>query len=114
LASNSFVPGLPVWRHEQRRNKPSISPAHRRANYALNFTQRGCAVCLTIVDCPAGVGRGLLQETITILAGTGAGNVYDLYARLFARHMASTFRAIRTLSCKTCPVRVDDRGESSH
>ncbi|MBI2870382.1 MAG: hypothetical protein HYY14_01600, partial [Candidatus Omnitrophica bacterium] len=26
-------------------------------------------------------------KTITILAGTGAGNVYDLYARLFARHM---------------------------
>jgi tripartite-type tricarboxylate transporter receptor subunit TctC len=26
-------------------------------------------------------------QTITILAGTGAGNVYDLYARLFARHM---------------------------
>jgi len=23
-------------------------------------------------------------KTITILAGTGAGNVYDLYARLFA------------------------------
>ena len=27
-------------------------------------------------------------KTITILAGTGAGNVYDIYARLFARHMA--------------------------
>lgn len=26
-------------------------------------------------------------KTITILAGTGAGNVYDLYARLFARHL---------------------------
>jgi len=26
-------------------------------------------------------------KTITILAGTGAGNVYDLYARLFAQHM---------------------------
>lgn len=26
-------------------------------------------------------------KTITILAGTGAGTVYDLYARLFARHM---------------------------
>lgn len=26
-------------------------------------------------------------KTITILAGTGAGNVYDLYARWFARHM---------------------------
>ena len=26
-------------------------------------------------------------KTITILAGTGSGNVYDLYARLFARHM---------------------------
>ena len=26
-------------------------------------------------------------QTITIIAGTGAGNVYDLYARLFARHM---------------------------
>lgn len=26
-------------------------------------------------------------KTITILAGTGAGNVYDIYARLFARHM---------------------------
>lgn len=26
-------------------------------------------------------------KTITIIAGTGAGNVYDLYARLFARHM---------------------------
>ena len=26
-------------------------------------------------------------KTITILAGTGAGNVYDTYARLFARHM---------------------------
>jgi tripartite tricarboxylate transporter family receptor len=27
-------------------------------------------------------------KTITILAGTGAGNVYDLYARLFARHLS--------------------------
>jgi len=27
-------------------------------------------------------------KTITILAGTGAGTVYDLYARLFARHMS--------------------------
>jgi tripartite-type tricarboxylate transporter receptor subunit TctC len=26
-------------------------------------------------------------KTITILAGTGAGNVYDIFARLFARHM---------------------------
>ncbi|MGH7828106.1 MAG: Bug family tripartite tricarboxylate transporter substrate binding protein [Candidatus Binatia bacterium] len=26
-------------------------------------------------------------KTITIIAGTGAGNVYDLYARLFSRHM---------------------------
>ena len=26
-------------------------------------------------------------KTITILAGSGAGNVYDIYARLFARHM---------------------------
>lgn len=26
-------------------------------------------------------------KTITIVAGTGAGNVYDLYARLFARHL---------------------------
>jgi tripartite-type tricarboxylate transporter receptor subunit TctC len=39
------------------------------------------------------VSHGQAQEpfykgkTITILAGTGAGNVYDLYARLFARHM---------------------------
>jgi tripartite-type tricarboxylate transporter receptor subunit TctC len=39
------------------------------------------------------VSHGQAQEpfykgkTITILAGAGAGNVYDLYARLFARHM---------------------------
>jgi tripartite-type tricarboxylate transporter receptor subunit TctC len=26
-------------------------------------------------------------KTITILAGTGAGNVYDIFARMFARHM---------------------------
>jgi tripartite-type tricarboxylate transporter receptor subunit TctC len=26
-------------------------------------------------------------KTVTILAGTGAGNVYDIFARLFARHM---------------------------
>jgi tripartite-type tricarboxylate transporter receptor subunit TctC len=26
-------------------------------------------------------------KTITILAGTGAGNVYDMFARLFARHL---------------------------
>ena len=26
-------------------------------------------------------------KTITILAGTGAGNVYDIFARLFARHL---------------------------
>ena len=26
-------------------------------------------------------------RTITILAGTGAGNVYDIFARLFAKHM---------------------------
>jgi tripartite-type tricarboxylate transporter receptor subunit TctC len=45
---------------------------------------------LMIFDHPA---KAWAQEpfykgkTITILAGTGAGNVYDLYARLFARHM---------------------------
>lgn len=45
---------------------------------------------LMIVDYPA---KAWAEEpfykgkTITILAGTGAGNVYDLYARLFARHM---------------------------
>ena len=39
------------------------------------------------------VSHGQAQEsfykgkTITILAGTGAGNVYDIFARLFARHM---------------------------
>ena len=26
-------------------------------------------------------------KTITILAGTGAGNVYDIFARMFARHL---------------------------
>src|SRR5688572_19228015 len=26
-------------------------------------------------------------KTITILAGTGAGNVYDIFARLFSRHL---------------------------
>jgi tripartite-type tricarboxylate transporter receptor subunit TctC len=39
------------------------------------------------------VSQGHAQEpfykgkTITILAGTGAGNVYDIFARLFARHL---------------------------
>jgi tripartite-type tricarboxylate transporter receptor subunit TctC len=39
------------------------------------------------------VSHGQAQEpfykgkTITILAGTGAGNVYDIFARLFARHL---------------------------
>jgi tripartite-type tricarboxylate transporter receptor subunit TctC len=39
------------------------------------------------------VSQGQAQEpfcqgkTITILAGTGAGNVYDIVARLFARHL---------------------------
>ena len=44
-------------------------------------------------------------KTITILAGTGAGNVYDIFARLFARHMGSTSRGTLTSSSKTCPVR---------
>lgn len=39
------------------------------------------------------ISHGQAQEpfykgkTITILAGTGAGNVYDIFARLFAKHM---------------------------
>ena len=39
------------------------------------------------------VSQGQAQEpfykgkTITILAGTGAGNVYDIFARMFARHL---------------------------
>jgi len=43
-------------------------------------------------------------KTITILAGTGAGNVYDIFARLFARHMGKHIPGIRTSSSKTCPA----------
>ena len=51
-----------------------------------------CAVALVVFAFFSG-SQGRAQtpfyegKTITILAGTGAGNVYDLYARLFARHM---------------------------
>jgi tripartite-type tricarboxylate transporter receptor subunit TctC len=49
-----------------------------------------CALAVLTFLC---VSRGDAQDlfykgkTITILAGTGAGNVYDIFARMFARHM---------------------------
>ena len=34
-------------------------------------------------------------KTVTIVTSTGVGGVYDLTARVIARHMGPTFRAIR-------------------
>jgi tripartite-type tricarboxylate transporter receptor subunit TctC len=51
------------------------------------------ALCAVAVLTLLSVSPGDAQEpfykgkTLTILAGTGAGNVYDMFARLFARHM---------------------------
>jgi tripartite-type tricarboxylate transporter receptor subunit TctC len=52
-----------------------------------------CILAATAVLTVLYVSHGQAQEpfykgkTITILAGTGAGNVYDMFARLFARHL---------------------------
>jgi tripartite-type tricarboxylate transporter receptor subunit TctC len=52
-----------------------------------------CILAATAVLMVLYVSHGQAQEpfykgkTITILAGTGAGNVYDMFARLFARHL---------------------------
>jgi tripartite-type tricarboxylate transporter receptor subunit TctC len=45
---------------------------------------------LTLVDGATSHAQDSFYKgkTITILAGTGAGNVYDIFARLLARHMA--------------------------
>ena len=57
------------------------------------------------------VSQGQAQEpfyqgkTITILAGTGAGNVYDIFARLFARDLGKHIPGTRTSLSKTCPAR---------
>ena len=47
-------------------------------------------VVLAFLYSPQGQAQAPFYKgkTITILAGTGAGNVYDIYARLFSRHMA--------------------------
>jgi tripartite-type tricarboxylate transporter receptor subunit TctC len=51
-------------------------------------------LCALAVFTLLSVSRGDAQDsfykgkTITILAGTGAGNVYDIFARMFARHMS--------------------------
>ena len=47
-------------------------------------------IALTLVDGATSHAQDSFYKgkTITILAGTGAGNVYDIFARLLARHMA--------------------------
>jgi len=44
-------------------------------------------------------------KTITILAGTGAGTVYDLYARLFARHMGKHIPGNPDIIVQNMPAR---------
>jgi tripartite-type tricarboxylate transporter receptor subunit TctC len=68
----------------------NIDSSAGRRNMSLILRSTLMLFGLMIFACPA---KTWAQEpfykgkTITILAGTGAGNVYDLYARLFARHM---------------------------
>jgi tripartite-type tricarboxylate transporter receptor subunit TctC len=41
-------------------------------------------------------------KTITILAGTGAGNVYDIFARMFARHLGKHIPGNPEITSITC------------
>lgn len=55
-----------------------------RVVYALGMT-----LLVTLINLPAQAQKDqfYVGKTITLLAGTAPGNVYDLYARLLARHM---------------------------
>ena len=44
-------------------------------------------------------------KTITIVAGTKAGDVYDLYARMFAQFMPKYIPGNPNIILKTCPAR---------
>ena len=48
-------------------------------------------------------------KTVTIVAGTKAGDVYDTYARLFAQHMPKYIPGNPYIVAKHARGRIDDR-----
>ena len=78
----------------------------------FNFSTEVLLLVLVTLVAP---GLALAQapfykgKTITILAGTGAGNVYDLYARLFARHKVKIIRDSFAKTIQDEAVRADGK-----
>ena len=62
----------------------------------------GASIAAGRCDTVADFYRG---RSISLVIGFGAGGGYDAYARLLARHIATTFPAIRHWWRRTCKER---------
>src|SRR6516225_8598752 len=84
--------------------RPSIPPRPpaMRAGLALSLIALVLPLATTArADPLADFYRG---RNVTLIIGYSAGGGYDAYARVVARHLAGTFRAIRRSLRRTCPA----------